>query len=124
MPLSFSPPVPTAAVLGACSLSESDTVSRRASEQQVVGQDRLSHIAEDRLDALIRRLGEQSAEAMAQGDPHGARLYSEQMCAAIASRSPAHQARLYAELEKRINEGADYFAWQGRLDAERLRRHE
>jgi len=105
MPLSFSPPVPTAAVLGACSLSDSADVSRSASEQQVVGQDRLSHIAEDRLDALIRRLGEQSAEAMAQGDPTGARLYSDQMTAAIKSRSPAHQARMWAQIDAQITEG-------------------
>lgn len=86
-----------------------------------VGQERLSHsarIAEDRLDAEIRRLGLQSAAAMKQGDPTGARLYADQMTAAIRSRSPAHQARLKDENEQRMNAGADFFQWQGRLAAE------
>ena len=104
MPLSFSPPTPPAAVPGACSLSDSAGVSRSASEKQVVGTVRHDP-SEDRLDELIRRLGEQSAEAMAQGDPHGARLYSEQMTAAIKSRSPAHQARMWAQIDAQITEG-------------------
>ena len=73
---------------------------------------------EERLDAAIREMGDKSDEAMRQGDPTGARIWAERMTVAIKSRSPDHKARLHDELERRLNEGADYFAWQGRLDAE------
>lgn len=120
----FSSPADRTGVPPADSIVPSPAgVSCGSSPQQDVGQDRLSHfarIAEDRLDALIARLGEQSANAMRQGDPTGARLFSDQMTAAIKSRSPEHKARLHEELERRINEGADFFQWQGRLAAELL----
>lgn len=81
-------------------------------------------IAEDRLDKLIADLGDKATQAEKNGDPTGCRIYTDQMYAAIKSRSPAHKARLHEELERRMNEGADYMQWQGRLDAELLAKRE
>ena len=77
-------------------------------------------IAQDRLDALISDLDRRAVQAMRDGDPTGARIYTDQMYAAIASRSPAHQERLHAEVERRIAEQVDYFGYRGQMARELL----
>lgn len=59
-----------------------------------VGQNRHSDISEGELDEHIRDLGRLSEKAMADGDPTGARLWTNRMVEAIARRSPQHQARV------------------------------
>jgi hypothetical protein len=51
---------------------------------------------------VIRELGEKAVQALQDEDPQGARLYSARMYAAIASRTPEHQARLQAEVNARL----------------------
>lgn len=121
----FSVPADIADALPACS-----TMAAQQCETSSplllpdVGAVRHDRIAEDALDAHIRDLGKLSDQAMKDGDPTGSRIWSRRMHEAIASRSPAHQARLIAENERRINEGADYMQWQGRLAAELLAKRE
>lgn len=81
------------------------------------------HQVEAELDQVIRELGDKAVQALANEDPTGARILTSRMYAAIASRTPEHQARLAAEVEQRITEGVDYFAHQGQLDRERLGRN-
>jgi hypothetical protein len=72
------------------------------------------------LDAHIADLARLSEKAMADGDPHGSHLFAMEMYRAIKSRCLAHQAILHAEADRRIDEGVNYFDWQGKLDAERM----
>jgi hypothetical protein len=73
-----------------------------------VGEIRLSH-SDSELEQHIASLAKLSEQAMAAGDPTGARLYAEQMKQAIAQRSPEAIARM----EKVIDEGLDFFSSTG-----------
>jgi hypothetical protein len=70
------------------------------------------------LDRVIAELGRRSVKAYENGDPTGARIFLDRQMLAIASRTPEHKAALTAEIDRRIDEGVNYFDWQGRLDAE------
>lgn len=72
--------------------------------EQFVGVNRDIRAVERELDAVISDLFAASAAAMANGDPHGSRLYTERAYAAIASRTPEHMARMWQEVEQRITE--------------------
>jgi hypothetical protein len=67
------------------------------------------HQIEEELDMVIRELGHKALQALQDQDPTGARILTNRMYAAIASRTPEHQARLTAEVEQRITDGLDYF---------------
>jgi len=67
------------------------------------------HQVEAELDAVIRELGDKSVQAMKDGDPTGAEILSKRMYAAIASRTPEHQARLHAEADERVTERFAFF---------------
>jgi len=89
-----------------------------------VSQDRLGHnvaAVEAELDRAIAELMVREQQAYQDGDPQGARLYLQRATELIRSRAPEHQARLHAEVERRIDEGLDYFQHRARLDGEALR---
>jgi hypothetical protein len=73
------------------------------------------------LDRVIAELGRRSVKAYENGDPTGARIFLDRQMLAIASRTPEHKAALTAEIDRAIDEGVNYFDWQGRLDAEILK---
>jgi hypothetical protein len=87
-----------------------------------VGAVRQAHV-EDELDLVIRELGEKAVQALRNEDPTGARILTNRMYAAIASRTPEHQARLTAEVEQRITDGLDYFQSPADLAMGRLYRN-
>lgn len=72
------------------------------------------------VDLHIQDLGRLAEKALADGDPTGARLWADRMYAAIAARTPQHQAAMEAEILRQIDDGAGYFAAQGELDRRRL----
>jgi len=59
-------------------------------------------------------------KAMAEGNADEAQHQMALMYAAIEARSPAQQARMTAEIERRIDEGVDYFQVQGARDGRQL----
>lgn len=61
------------------------------------------------LDDAICELGRCAERAMADGDPAGARIYSDRMMAAIKNRTPEHVARLEREAYDRVTEQCAYF---------------
>jgi hypothetical protein len=60
------------------------------------------------LDAHIKSLGELAEKAVRERDRPQARRWMVEMYAAIRSRSAAHQARLTAEIERRIADEGDF----------------
>jgi hypothetical protein len=90
-------------------------VSNGVSARLNVGQDLRDQTreAEDELDRVIVELGDHMVRAMKDGDPDGARIYQDRMYSAIKSRSPSHQDRLSAEIERRLDEGCCFFAAEG-----------
>jgi hypothetical protein len=68
-----------------------------------VGAVRQAHVEEE-LDMVIRELGHKALQALQDQDPTGARILTNRMYAAIASRTPEHQARLTAEVEARLTD--------------------
>jgi hypothetical protein len=66
---------------------------------------------EDELDSVIRELGQHAERAMAEGDKETAREYTRRMYAAIASRTPEHQARIEADIARRIDESTFQGEW-------------
>jgi hypothetical protein len=76
----------------------------------------------DELDDAIRDLQTLAALAEDRGDIAGAMELSKRRMAAIRSRTPEHAARIDQEERQRIDEGLDYFAHQGALAREMLRR--
>lgn len=63
---------------------------------------------EQELDDAIRELGAKAVQALQDQDPQGARILTNRMYSAIASRTPEHQARLAAEVERRIDGGSEW----------------
>lgn len=63
---------------------------------------------EQELDDVIRDLGAKAVQALHDADPTGARILTNRMYSAIASRTPEHQARLHAEVERRIDGGSEW----------------
>jgi hypothetical protein len=66
---------------------------------------------EDEMDSVIRELGQHAERAMAEGDKETAREYTRRMYAAIASRTPEHQARIEADIARRIDESTFQGEW-------------
>jgi hypothetical protein len=66
---------------------------------------------EDELDSVIRDLGKCAERAIAEGDKETAREYTRRMYAAIASRTPEHQARIEADIARRIDESTFQGEW-------------
>jgi hypothetical protein len=77
-------------------------------------------LGDDELEAHIGDCARLSEKAMAEGDHDAAVTWAERMYEAIRSRSPAAIARREAEIQRQIDESVDYFAWQGKLDRQRL----
>jgi hypothetical protein len=76
--------------------------------QGVVGQVAQARQTEDELDAHIRSCGELAVTEEAHSNHEGAAWWTARMYEAIRSRTPEHQARLTADLERRIDEEATF----------------
>lgn len=91
------------------SIAAENSAMAKDAADSLVGEFSQRTLSDDELEAHIRDLGRLSEEAYAQGDPHGARLWSARMVKAICQRSPAKQAEMTAAIDRRITEGVDYF---------------
>lgn len=106
---------------------DSPTVTTSCAAAQHCGQQPVSPVgavgqslSAAELDRHIRDLARLAEKAIAEGAKGDARRFASQMYAAIKSRSIAHQDAMTAEVDRRIDEGVNYFQWQGKLDAELL----
>jgi hypothetical protein len=61
-------------------------------------------LTEGEIDAHIKSLGDLADRAYKAGDKDAARGWMTAMYAAIAGRTPAHKARIQAEIDRRIDE--------------------
>lgn len=61
-------------------------------------------LTEAEIDRNIKSLGDLADRAYKDGDKAAARSWTDQMMAAIYARTPAHQARLQADIDRRIDE--------------------
>lgn len=86
------------------------TPSKACEHRGAVCPTALSDVAcvEQELDEVIRELGAKAVQALQDEDPQSARILTNRMYSAIASRTPEHQARLAAEVERRINGGSEW----------------
>jgi hypothetical protein len=78
----------------------------------------VSALSDAELDAHIRSCGELAVTEEAHGNHEGAAWWTARMYEAIRSRTPEHQARLTADLDRRIDEST----FDGRWALEMARR--